>query len=411
MADRTEDIRATIEAAGRRRGRRLWTWLILALLAAGAGLWWVTGRETAPAVVYTTEPSLRTDLVVTVTATGTVEPTTEVEVASELSGILAAVAVDFNDSVTAGQELARLDTTRLAAAQASAAAALAAAEARRDQARTTLAEAEETFRAEEELDQRGVTTHRNLMAAEAAFDRAVAALAIAEADVALARSNLGLAGADLAKAVIRSPIDGVVLNRAAEVGQIVGGSAVATPLFVLAENLAHMELQVDVDEADIGRIAAGQGASFTVDAFGARGFPAAVTEVRFAPEQTDGVVTYKAILSVDNPDRLLRPGMTATATITVAERPAALVVPNAALRFAPPQVAEDTGGAGLIGLIMPSGFGNEGSGDGRSLWVLEGGVAVERSVTPGDSDGRVTEILAGELAEGEPVITDMAGTN
>jgi len=231
---------------------------------------------------------------------------------------------------------------------------------------------------------------------------------MAEADLRLARSNLELAQADLEKAVIRSPIDGVVLDRQAEAGQIVGGTSAASVLFTLAEDLTRMELQVDVDEADIGRVAAGQPATFAVDAFPGRSFPAEVVSVRFAPETTDGVVTYKAVLAVENGDALLRPGMTATATITVARTEGVLTVPNAALRYAPPrQAAAQSGGpGGLAGLVMPSRpRAQAGVADGRSVWVLRGGTPVRIEVAIGDSDGTRTMVSSDDLSAGDEVIT------
>ena len=172
-----------------------------------------------------------------------------------------------------------------------------------------------------------------------------------------------------------------------------------------------MQLLVDVDEADIGQVAVGNSGTFTVDAYTGRTFPATITQVRYAPETTDDVVTYKGVLAVDNSELLLRPGMTATATITVAEEHDALQVPNAALRYAPPQVAESSGSgssSGLIGLIMPSPPGSgttTGAVSGKTVWVLRDGTPVEIAVVPGASDGKHTIITEGELSPGDLVIT------
>lgn len=217
----------------------------------------------------------------------------------------------------------------------------------------------------------------------------------------------------LSKATIVSPIGGIVLDRSVDAGQIVAASLSAPELFTIAEDLTQMELQVDVAESDIGRIAIGDKATFTVDAYDDQQFPAEISMVRYASDSTDGLVTYKAILSVVNDDLLLRPGMTATAEVTVAHYTDVLLVPNAALRFAPPQVVEveasddDTGG-GLLGLLMPSGDGNtRGAVSDRTLWVLHDGVAVEIEINRGDSDGLHTIIGGGDIAEGDGVITDM----
>lgn len=405
------DLAQMLSGARRRRRRRRIVWLLVLLIAAGgAAGWWYQDRTAAPvsAVTYVTDAVTEGALEVTVTATGSVQPTTEVDISSELSGTIAAISVDFNDTVAAGQELARLDTTKLAAEVATAEAQLTRAEAGLMQAEASVTEALTTLTAQQELDQRGVTTHQTLIAAQSAHDRAVAARAMAEAELRLARSSLELAEADLEKAVIRSPIDGVVLDRQAEAGQIVGGTSAASVLFTLAEDLTRMELQVDVDEADIGRVAAGQGATFTVDAFPGRSFPAEVMSVRFAPETTDGVVTYKAVLAVENAEALLRPGMTATATITVARTEGALTVPNAALRYAPPRVAPQGSGGpgGLAGLVMPSRPQEQaGTADGRSVWVLRAGSPVRVEVAIGDSDGSRTIVTSDDLAPGDEVIT------
>lgn len=407
MTEPTQTDLAAILAAGaqRRSGRG---WLAVAGLAL-AGLlsgWWLLSGD-ADAIAYDTTPVTRGNLVVQVTATGSVQPTTQVDVSSELSGTLAVVEVDYNDRVEVGQVLARLDDTKFRANAANAEAQLAAAQGRLLQAEATLREAEAAWESQSELDRRGISSRNSSVTAQAARDRAAAAVDIARADLTLAEANLSIARADVDKAALRSPIRGIVLNRTAEAGQIVASSLNAPVLFTLAEDLSRMELRVDVDEADIGRVTAGQTAEFTVDAYPGRSFPARITQVRYAPETLDAVVTYKAILGFENPDGLLRPGMTATATITVAEAADALLVPNAALRYAPPAAAEESeGGSGLIGLIMPRRpAATRGEASGRAVWVLRGGTPVEVPVIPGDSDGTRTAVSGEGLAEGDAVIT------
>ncbi len=334
MPDTRPDL-ATLAKMPRRR-RRPWLWLSLlaaALLAAG---WVWSARSPSGTVRYDTTPVETGDLTVTVTATGTVQPTTRIDISSELSGTLASVEVDFNDEVTEGQVLARLDDTNLRARLTTAEAQLAAAKARVTQAEATASETTETWTSTQELDDRGLATRSTVVAAKAAHDRAMAAVEIARADLQLAEASLAEAQSDLEKAVIRSPITGIVLDRAAEKGQIVAATLNAPVLFTLAEDLGRMELQVDIDEADIGRVAVGNEASFTVDAYPGQTFPALITQLRYAPEETEGVVTYKAVLTVENDKRLLRPGMTATAIITVSKQEGVLLVPMAALRYAPP---------------------------------------------------------------------------
>ncbi len=398
-----------------RRPRRRWLWVSLFLLAlGGVGAWaWMALAAPAGDLRYETEAVTRGEVVVTVTATGSVQPTTQVDVSSELSGALAEVAVDFNDRVEVGQVLARLDDTNLSDLVLTARAQLQAAEASQKQAEASAREADANYVSQTELDKRGQSTRLKMIASEVARDRALAMVDGAIAEVALARARLSETETELQKATIRSPIAGVVLNRTAEPGQIVAASLNAPVLFTLAEDLARMELRVDVDEADIGRVAVGNEAEFTVDAFPGRSFPATITTVRYAPETTEGVVTYKAILSVDNGEGLLRPGMTATATIAVTRQEDALRVPNAALRFEPPQDAESgggTGGRGLIGMILPrrsSGLElTRGGSEGQSVWVLRNGVPVEVAVQAGDTDGKLTAVSGEGLAEGDPVIID-----
>ena len=412
VATPSPDLAAILTRAGRKRRR--WPWLLGLVLALAAGTgWWWQGQAASPAVSYTTEPASIGSLNVTVTATGSVQPTTQVDVSSELSGTLASVEVDFNDPVTVGQVLARLDDTKVKAQQTNAEAQLAGARARLTQAEASAVEAEANLSQQQELDRRGVSARQALVSFQAAAARAAAAVDIARADLTLAEANLELVRADAEKTVLRSPVNGIVLNRAVEAGQIVASSLNTPVLFTLAEDLTRMELRVDVDEADIGRVGVGQKAVFTVDAHPDRSFPAVITQVRQAPEETDSIVTYKAILSVDNPEGLLRPGMTATAVITVSERTDALLVPNAALRYSPPvSDTRSSSGRGLIGFIMPRGprGGDQGTGTGRSVWVLQGGAPVEVPVTVTDSDGTHSAVTSDTLAEGDAVITDQSVT-
>lgn len=383
-------------------------YLIGIVVVIGASFLWVSSNDQADGGQYITAAAQTGDLRVTVTATGTVEPTNKVEVSSELSGTLKSVYVDFNDTVTKGMVLAELDTTKLEAQLAVSKASLDSAIARVAIAQATWAETRERYEASRNLEERGVAAHQTFVADRAAYVRAQAGLQAAMADRTLAEADLDLHHAELDKACICSPIDGVVLDRAADAGQIVAASLSAPVLFTVAEDLAQMELQVDIDEADIGRTAVGNKATFTVDAYDERQFPAEISEIRFAPLTVDGVVTYKAILSVDNADLLLRPGMTATADIVVADIKDALTVPNAALRYAPPAAPaeEEEERSGLLGMLIPEDDTMRTTGDDRTLWVLRGEMAVEIPVLAGQSDGRMTEILQADLAPGDLVIVD-----
>jgi len=415
MNETQREIEASLGVGHAKRRWPTWVGWGAALVLVGAlGYWWMQEAEERAQVTFVTEAIHQSDLTVAVTATGTIEPTNLVEVSSELSGTMAAVLVDYNDTVAAGQVLARLDTVQLDAQLSVQAASHGFAEAQLASAQASLIEAEADFEIVRQLDERGVTSRTNLTASKAALLRARANVASAQSNLELAQAQLEAQEAVLSKATIISPINGIVLDRAVDAGQIVAASLSAPVLFTIAEDLAQMELRVDVAEADIGRIGVGDAASFTVDAYDDTSFPAQISMVRYASDNTDGLVTYKAILSVENDDLLLRPGMTATADIIVAQYDDVLLVPNAALRFAPPQVIEteatddNAGGGGLLGLIMPSrsGVATRAVSD-STLWVQRDGVLVEIKVEKGDSDGLQTIIASGDLMDGDQVITDM----
>jgi HlyD family secretion protein len=381
----------------------------VAVTAVALGWWlWQTQTRTA-AIVYETAPATRADLVITVTATGKIQPTTEVDVSSEMSGVVRIVNAETNGLVRRGDVLAELDTERARAQLDRATASLAAAEARIADARATVAEKDLALTRAETLRQKGISAAQDLDQARAAHDRATAALAANEADAAVARADLALRQTDIDKSRIVSPIDGIVLKRSVEPGQTVASSLQAPVLFKLAEDLRRMQLEADVDEADIGAVKAGQKATFGVDAYPGQNFPAQISAIEYSPKSTENVVTYTAILSVNNGELLLRPGMTATARIVIAEIGSALTVPNAALRYVPPEPKTQESFS-LTQLFMPrpprfERASNNRPADGeRNIWILENGTPRAIAVTTGATDGLVTEILKGELAEGAQVI-------
>ena len=413
--------RAGIEAmlgAGRRSAWHAiapdarWLVVIGIVLGAAALMWTMSGEKAR--LVYKTEAASRGPLVVVVTATGSVQPTNKVDVSSELSGTVRKVLVDYNSVVTLGETLAELDTDKLKATVDSSRAKLAAAKAKVADAQATIIEKQRDLARKKLLAGKQITSTHDLDLAQAAYDRALAGHASAEADVGVSEADLKLSETNLAKATITSPINGVVLSRNVDPGQTVASSFQAPVLFSIAEDLKQMELQVDVDEADVGKVRVGQGATFSVDAFPDRRFPAAIRDVRFASETVQGVVTYKAVLSVDNSELLLRPGMTATAEIKVTEIHDALLVPNAALRFKPP--AEDAGetSAGFLRRLMPGpprfrpASTREETGRNRTIWVLRNGKPESADIVIGASDGRHTEIVSGALATDAAVIVSHA---
>jgi len=356
---------------------------------------------------------------VTVTATGALEPTNQVDVGSELSGIIKTVEVDYNDRVTVGQILARLDTDKLKAKVLQSKASLESARAKVLEAQATVKETgDQLVRLKEvwELSNKMVPSQQDLDAAQALLHRAKAAEATAKAQVSQAQATLEADETDLAKTVIHSPINGIVLTRNVEPGQTVAASFQAPVLFTLAEDLTKMELHVDVDEADVGQITKGQEAVFSVDAHPGRTFPARITQVRYGAQTVNGVVTYKTVLNVDNSDLSLRPGMTATADITINKVENAIMVPNAALRFVPSikeKEAPSSGGS-LINKLLPrrhrppSKQRKDSTANNRHqhIWTLRDGKLIAVAVAIGASDGRMTEVTSGDVEPGMPVVID-----
>ena len=394
MSEKNE-IKATLGKHKRRKGWKFWTILLGGIGIAGfAGVQALSGPP-APTQYERAEVTQGT-LVVQVSATGTIQPLNQIQVGAEVSGLIEEVYVDFNDQVTAGQLLARIDTDELEAAVVQAEAALASSEASLAEAQATAAEARAQRNRTRALVERNNASPAQLEIHQAAYSRAAASVERAEAGVVQAQAALDSSRSRLSEAEIRSPIDGIVLDRLIEEGQTVAASFQTPHLFTIAQDLTQMELQVAVDEADIGYVYEGQEAQFTVDAYPAREFTAVIAQVRNAPREVSGVVTYEALLHVDNPDQALKPGMTAAADITVDTIENATLVPNGALRFTPPDredVERPTSGGGIQrGLV----------------WMqTEAGELEPVEVVIGETDGRLTVVLDEVLATGQEVITDI----
>jgi len=423
MTRKNESARSVAEtlelAEGPRRGKRV-KWIILAVIfLLGAVVAVLAFRSMGPpaAAQYRTQKVASGDLTVTVSATGNLEPTNQVDVGSELSGIIRSVLVKENDRVEVNQVLARLDTSKLEAQHAKNKAELAAAKAKVLQARATTREAETNLarlRHVRELSGNKVPSLYDLDAAQAALARARAEESSAQAAVAQAQAILQGTQTDLCKSVIRSPIRGVVLSRNVEPGQTVAASLQAPVLFTLAEDLAQMELNVGVDEADVGQVKRGQEATFVVDAYPDRRFQARITRVAYGAETTDGVVTYETILKVDNRDLSLRPGMTATADIVVQKVKDAILIPNAALRFSPPAQDKEESRRSLVYSLMPrpprrKSLNREerpSRGNERRIWILEDNQPSPVIIQVGVSDGVSTQVLGEALSPGMEVILE-----
>ncbi|MEW6705684.1 MAG: efflux RND transporter periplasmic adaptor subunit [Pseudomonadota bacterium] len=393
-----------------------WIGAVLLLALAAGGWWWQRSRQAEAQPRYVTEPAARGDLVVTVTANGTLQPTNQVDIGSELSGTVARVLVELNDRVRRGQVLAELDTAKLQDQAARSRASLSVAQARVAQADATVREAQDNLMRQREVQRLSggqVPSQAEMASAEAALTRAQAEAASARAGVVDARAAVSVDQTNLRKASIRSPIDGVVLARSVDPGNAVAASLQAVTLFTLAEDLTQMKLAVNVDEADVGQVHPGREASFTVSAYPNRPYPATVTRVSFGSTTQNNVVTYVAELRVANDDLSLRPGMTATAVIKATERRNVLLVPNTALRFTPASAAPAAAASSslvtrLVPRMPPRAPRRAGTrtAESRSVWVLQDGRPVEVSVVPGVSDGRTTEIVGGALRPGMQVIVE-----
>jgi HlyD family secretion protein len=409
------DLLDTTKKGGFLGPKRKWLLITGTVAALLAGLALFGGSSNETGGNYITEEVTLGNLLVTASASGTLQPTKSVDVGSELSGTLTKVLVQENDHVTKGQLLAELDTAKLKDTVTKSRAAVAAAVAVVAQKRATVAEAKASLsrmRQVAELSGGKVPAKTELETAEATLQRAIADEASAQADVAQAKATLKTDETNLGKAIIRSPVDGVVLTRKVEPGQTVAAQMTTPILFVLAEDLSKMELQVKVDEADVGNVKTGQKATFTVSAWPGRKFPASIQRVGLGSTTTDNVVTYKTILQVNNDDLALRPGMTATASIVTANRDDVLLVPNAALRFAPPMADAHAKSRGLVARLIPGppttktrpvvAAGNSAP----QVWVKGENGPQAIAIKTGVSNGRYTEVLDGDLNAGMGVITD-----
>jgi HlyD family secretion protein len=402
--------------------RRIVAWLIV-VAALAAGTFYVVRWRKAHAVV---EPKFKTikvakgNVAAKVTATGTLSARTTVQVGSQVSGRLLEIFVDFNSPVKKGQVVAKIDPRLFEADLKRARASYMQATAAVTKAKANALLAEKSFERAKMLKEQGLM-------GQADYDTAETAVASAKADIDVAKANLEQASAALSTAQVNlgfttivSPIDGVVLSRAVDVGQTVAASLQAPVLFTIAQDLRKIQVDTYVAEADVGKLKAGMDATFTVDAYPTKKFKGVVREVRNAAATVQNVVTYDAVLDVDNDGLELKPGMTANATFVWAEKDEVLTVPNSALRFQPPP--EAIASASASGSAGPSGSGSaprphkqwdpsrkkEGGGDmsRKTVWVLRDNMAHPVRVVVGVTDGTTTEVVSGDLHEGDEVITE-----
>jgi len=403
--------------------RKVVTILMLVALAACKG----RGKKNEQ---YKTEKADRGNITMTVTATGTLSAVTTVQVGSQVSGVISRLYADFNSRVTKGQLLAELDPTPFQAQ-------VEQRQADVTKAKVTAANAKITFERQRRLAASGLAAEADLDAARATYEEAEAAVTQANAALTQSLTNLHYTK-------ISSPIDGIVIDRAYDVGQTVAASFQAPTLFQIAQDLRKMQVQADVDQSDIGRIQVGQPARFTVDSFPDREFRGRIAQIRLNATVAQNVVTYPVIIEVDNPDETLKPKTTANVTIEVATVSDVLRIPNSALRFKPDasakiaggsnptsgggtsttstsgttsttgteQAAEQMGrrhrGMGGAGAWVPNGGGSKGKG-GQNIYVLDGDNTIKAVwIRPGITDGHYTQVVSGGINPGDNVIIGLA---
>lgn len=426
-----------------KKNRRLLVAVVaIVVLAAVVAAFRLRAGSRGPALRYETARVDRGRLVAKVTATGTLSALVTVQVGSQVSGRIAALYADYNTRVKKGQVIARIDPQLFDAAAEQARANTVAGEGNLAKARAQAVDAERQLRRTRELAERKLVAAADLDTAQANADAANAGVEAARGTVAQARAALHQAEVNLAYTKIVSPTDGVVISRNVDVGQTVAASLQAPTLFVIAEDLAKMQVDTSVAEADVGRLEAGMAATFTVDAYPGEVFAGTVRQVRNSPQTVQNVVTYDAVVDVGNPELKLRPGMTATVTFVYAEKDDVVRVPNAALRFRAPAsmlraagsahpaeaepgaaterpVAARAGGPGRragTGAGEPRDGAPGGAprardeaGAGRVVWVMRGGQPQKATIRTGLSDGSATEVVSGPLSPGDVVITDALG--
>jgi HlyD family secretion protein len=397
------------------------------LMIAGAGFgYWRIGN-TAKESAYTTVAVSRGNITQVVSSTGTLQAVVTVLVGSQVSGTIAKLNADFNTKVKKGQVVAELDQAKFGARVEETRANVLAAQANLAKSKVAVEDANRTLARAKELMKRELISQSELDAAQTAHDAARSQLNVSQAQVGQAQAALNQASIDLGYTVIRSPVDGIVISRNIDVGQTVAASLQAPTLFNIANDLTKMEVHTNVDEADVGNVWEGQDVTFTVDAHPARRFRGKVHQVRNAATIIQNVVTYNAVVRIDNKELLLKPGMTANVQFLVSRQEDVLAIPNMAIRFKPPEEKneaqellrqEQSRTAPRVGARRTSRPGSGGGGGGGSegrrvrqvrIYVLKNSKARPVEVQLGITDGSKTEVKAGDLKENDLVIISLAG--
>jgi HlyD family secretion protein len=360
---------------------------LLVVLGAGVAAWRVF-RKPEPKTRFVTAQVSRRDITAVVNATGPLDPIVKVLVGSQVSGRIQKLSADYNDRVKKDQVLAQIEPSSFRARAEQADAQLV-------KARAALADAQRTSRRSEDL-------FRSKIGAQADLDAARTKVQLADGDVKQAAANLNQARVDLENTRILSPIDGVVISRNVEEGQTVAASLSAPTLFTIADDLSKLQIVANVDEADIGQVVEGQKVSFTVDAFPQSSFKGVVKLIRNSPVNVQGVITYETIVEVENPEQRLRPGMTANVAVVVAKKTGVLALPNAALRYRPPESAAKRASDGDDAPSTEKKKGKKPKSH-VTVWRLKDGELHGEKAKIGITDGSYTEIKEG-LAENDLVV-------
>jgi len=363
---------------------------ILMIVALGIVAFF-TLRHKEDALKFRTEKVVRGDIEAAVTATGTLNAVTTVLVGTQVSGTIKNIHADFNSPVKKGELIAEIDPAAFEAQAEQARANLLTARANLEKSVVALTDTERTMNRSKELFSKDFVARSELDTAETNYATAKAQVSASKAQVAQAEAALKAAETNLRYTRILSPVDGVVVSRSVDVGQTVAASFQTPTLFTIAQDLTKMQINTNVDEADIGRIKNSQDVEFTVDAYPETLFKGSVSQIRIAPIIVQNVVTYDVVIRVDNPEQKLKPGMTANVSILVAGKRDILKVPNTALRFRPPETDK------------PAVYKNAG------VWIVANQSPKRVDVTTGIGDDKYTEILSGEIKEGQEVIVEAIG--
>ena len=398
--------------------KRLLTFIVLAVALIGGGIWFYRAHTADKDPTPITTAVTRGDVVAKVDATGTLAAVTTVQVGSQMSGTIKALHADYNSEVKKGQVIAELDPSLFETQVEQARASLLKGQSDVERAKVELDDATNKAGRAQELSDQKLISRNDLETAQTTAKQADAALKSSQAQLTQMRAALNQAQVNLDHTIIRAPIDGIVISRSVDVGQTVAASLSAPTIFVIAQDLAHMQVSASIDESDIGRVASGQPVTFKVDAYPTQTFNGTVSQVRLEPKTDQNVVSYTTMIDVPNPDLKLKPGMTANVTVQIAMNENVLRVPNAALRFRPADAQPGSGTRdpgsdgsqvrGTAGRDARSGADPSGPRNFGRVFVLRTGQIVPVRVRTGVTDGAMTAIIDGDLKEGDQVITGMS---